>query len=100
MRTGLKKNAKTTVITFDEANPKINVRTYNTDLKKRLTRYAELYPSECELLYKSEDGLLEFEVSKGRLSFRLTAPYSEKRKELLSRNAIQNNHLPKKKKEK
>ena len=96
MVTGLKKNAKTTVITFDEANPKINVRTYNTDLKKRLLQFSKEHPTECELLYQSEDGLLEFEVSKGRLSFRLTAPYSEKRRELLSRYATENNHLPKK----
>ena len=70
MVTGLKKNAKLTVITFDEANPKINVRTHNTYLKKRLLQFSKEYPSECELLYQSEDGLLEFEVSKGRLSFR------------------------------
>ena len=97
MVTGLKKNAKLTAITFDEANPEINVRTYNTDLKKRLLKFSKDHTSECELLYQSEDGLLEFEVNKGRLSFRLTAPYSDERKQILSRNAIQNNHLPKKK---
>ena len=40
MRTGLTKKQKTTVIYFDEHSRIIEVQTYNTDLKKRLTAFA------------------------------------------------------------
>lgn len=96
MITGMKKKDKITEIFFDEQSPVINIRTYNTDLKNRLTRFSIEYPDECKLVDDSGNGMLEFEISKGRLSFRLTAPYSEKRRQMLSRNASQDNHLPKK----
>ena len=35
-------------------------------------------------------GCKEFEIEKGRLSFRLTAPYSEERRQKASENAKQN----------
>ncbi len=95
MVTGKKKKDKITEIFFDEANPKISIRTYNTDLKNRLLKFSKKHPNECQLIDDSGDGMLEFEVSKGRLSFRLTAPYSEDRKQQLSQNATRNNHLPK-----
>lgn len=44
MKTGLTKKQKTTNIYFDEASSDIEVCTYNTDLKNRLTRYAAQYP--------------------------------------------------------
>ena len=53
MKTGLTKQQKTTVIFFDEQGDMIEVQTHNTDLKN--------------------------EIRKGRLSFRLTAPYSKER---------------------
>ena len=37
MRTGLSKKQKTTSVFFDEASPIIEVCTYNTSLKKRLS---------------------------------------------------------------
>ena len=40
MRTGLTKQEKTTDIWFDEKDPLIQIRTHNTDLKKRLAAYA------------------------------------------------------------
>lgn len=47
----------------------------NTDLKKRLTAYAERYPDHCIMTDEdSETGYKAFEIEKGRLSFRLTAP--------------------------
>ena len=60
MRTGLPKQKKTTDIWFDEKDPLIHIRTHNTDLKKRLAAYAEQHP-------------------------RLTAPYSEERREAARR---------------
>ena len=80
MRTGLSKAQKTTNIYFDEKSPWIEVDTHNTALKKRLLKYADKYPDECQQTDDDEQGGLSFRIRKGRLSFRLTAPYSEERK--------------------
>ena len=46
------------------------------------TAYAVQHPAECCQLDADPDtGDMEFTIRKGRLSFRLTAPYSEKRKQ-------------------
>lgn len=85
MRTGLTKAQKITEITFDEKEPLIHIRTHNTDLKNRLAAYAAQHPAECRLLDADLDtGCMEFTIRKGRLSFRLTAPYSKKRKQAAS----------------
>ena len=62
----------------------IEVQTHNTDLKKRLTAFAANYPERCRQIGDDEQGGLTFEIEKGRLSFRLTAPYSEVRKQAAS----------------
>lgn len=82
MKTGLKKVQKETTIWFNEAEPVIHVRTQNTDLRNRLTEFATEHPESCRLVEDdTEIACKEFEVQKGRLSFRLTAPYSEERRE-------------------
>ena len=94
MKTGLKKSQKTTEIFFDEASRWIMVRTYNTDLKNRLTAYAKKHPDLCRLTDDTEDGGLSFEVAKGRFCFRLTEPYSDERRAAASEFAKkQNNRL-------
>ena len=45
MITGIKKKSKLTEIWFDETGSAVNIRTYNTDLKDRLTAYAAKYPA-------------------------------------------------------
>ena len=90
MRTGLTKKQKTTVIYFDEHSRIIEVQTYNTDLKKRLTAFAAKYPQCCRQTDDDEQGGLTFEIEKGRLRFRLTAPYSEERRKAASKQAKQN----------
>ena len=80
MRTGLTKRQKTTGIFFDEQSNIIEVQTHNTDLKKRLGAYAQQYPDLCRQTDDDGQGGLTFEIVKGRLSFRLTAPYSEERR--------------------
>ena len=90
MRTGLTKKQKTTVIYFDEHSRIIEVQTHNTDLKKRLTAFAAKYPQCCCQTDDDEQGGLTFEIEKGRLSFRLTAPYSEERRKAASEQAKQN----------
>ena len=90
MRTGLSKKQKTTMIYFDEHSRIIEVQTHNTDLKKRLTAFAAKYPECCRQIDADEQGGLTFEIEKGRLSFRLTAPYSEERKQAASEWAKKN----------
>ena len=58
----------------------IEVQAHNTDLKKRLTAFAMKYPQCCRQIDDNGQGGLTFEIKKDRLSFRLTAPYSEDRK--------------------
>ena len=88
MRTGLTKKQKTTVIYFDEHSRIIEVHTHNTDLKKRLTAFAAKHPQCCRQTDADPDtGCMEFEIRKGRFSFRLTAPYSEERRRAASKAA-------------
>ena len=88
MRTGLTKQEKTTDIWFDEKNPIIHIRTHNTDLKNRLTAYAVAHPDQGRQTDADPDtGCMEFEIRKGRFSFRLTAPYSEERRRAASKAA-------------
>ena len=88
MRTGLTKKQKTTAIYFNEHSRLIEVQTHNTDLKKRLAVFAAKYPQCCRQTDDDEQGGLTFEIEKGR--FRLTAPYSEERRQAASEWAKQN----------
>ena len=90
MKTGLTKRQKTTAIYFDESSDLIEVQTHNTDLKNRLTKFAAMYPEHCRQTDDNEQGGLTFEIEKGRLSFRLTAPYSEERRKASSEYAKEN----------
>lgn len=80
MITGIKKKDKLTEIWFDETGSAVNIHTYNTDLKNRLTAYAAKYPAHCRLTDDDECGCLTFEIDRRRFSVRLTAPYSEDRR--------------------
>ena len=92
MRTGLTKSQKITEICFDEKEPLIYIRTHNTDLKNRLTAYAAAHPGECRQTDADPDtGCMEFEIHKGRFSFRLTAPYNEERREAARQYARDSN---------
>jgi len=90
MRTGLTKKQKTTAIYFDEYSNIIEVQTHNTDLNRRLREFAEKYPQCCSQTDDDEQGRLTFEIEKGRLSFRLTAPYSKERRQAASEWAKKN----------
>ena len=90
MRTGLTKREKKTAIYFDEYGSMIEVQTHNTDFKKRLSAFAAKYPECCRQIDDDEQGRLTFEIEKGRLSFRLNAPYSEERKHAASEWATRN----------
>ena len=60
----------------DEKYPLIHIRTHNTDLKKRLAAYAGQHPDQCRQTDTDPDtGCMEFDIAKGRFSFRLTDVY-------------------------
>ena len=57
-----------------------------------LAAYAGQHPDQCRQTDADPDtGCMEFEIRKGRFSFRLTAPYSEERREAARRYARENN---------
>lgn len=80
----MKKDLKETNIHFTEGENTVFVFTCNTDLKKRLKRYAAAHPDLCRQTDDDEMGGLCFEMDKHRFSIRLTAPYSEERRKAAS----------------
>ena len=84
----MKKQDKFTQIYFNEADPMMEIDTHNTSLKRRLTAYAKEHPDLCQILYEDEH-FMTFAIDKRRCSLRLTAPYSEARKQAASELAKQ-----------
>ena len=78
----MNKQQKFTQIYFNEADPTMEITTHNTDLKKRLRRYAEEFPELCRVT-ETDGGCMSFEIDKRRCSLRLTKPYSQERLEAL-----------------
>ena len=76
-----KKKRKVTELYFNEYDGTAEIYTYNIKLKKRPTAYSTTYPDLCQLIEDDENGGLQFEIDKHRIGIRLTAPYSEERKE-------------------
>ena len=92
MITNKKKNEKTTEIYFDETPAPVVIRTHNTALKKRLLAFAAKFLDLCRLTDDDELGYLSFEIDKNRFSIRLTAPYTEKRRQLARAKMIEINN--------
>ena len=90
MITRLIKKQKTTSIFFDEHSSTVEILTHNTGLKKCLTKYATEHPNLCRQIDDDGQGGLEFEIEKGRVSVRLTAPYSKARRQQYSMQAKEN----------
>ena len=84
MKTGLTKKQKVTEVYYNEKDPIAEVHTHDTNLKKRMRKFAEKYPELCQLTEDDEQGGLRFEIDKSRISIRLTAPYSEDRRKAAS----------------
>ena len=55
-------------------------------------KIAEKHPDLCRLTDDTEDGGLSFEIAKGRFCFRLTEPYSDKRRAAASEYAKKQNN--------
>jgi len=95
----LQKSKKITNTYFNKAGHIIEVCTYNTAIKNRLTEYAVKYPSECRMIDDDEQDGLTFEISKWRLCFKLTATYDGNRRKAASELAKKNIERLKKQKQ-
>ena len=80
MRTGLTKKQKVTEVYYNAKDPIAEVYTHDSKLKKRLLEYVAKFPELCQRTEDDEQGGLRFEIDKSRISIRLTAPYSEERR--------------------
>ena len=87
MKTGLTKKQKVTEVYYNAKDPTAEVYTHDTKLKKRLLAYAAKFPELCQQTDDDEQGGLRFEIDKSRISIRLTAPYSEERREKARKQA-------------
>lgn len=85
--TRLTKYEKETIILTNEEDDFWNVFTYNKGLQHRFMSFAEQYPQNCRFKSQNNEGGMAFEIDKGRLSIRLTAPYTEERRKASSDNA-------------
>ena len=84
----LTKYEKETIILTSEGDDTYTVYTFNAALKRRLADFTKKYPDLCRL--ESEDkkiGCQSYVLDKARLSIRLTAPYSEKRRNIAREHA-------------
>lgn len=90
MKTGLTKRQKTTCIYSDEASKTVEIQTHNTALKNRLAKYAAKHPNLCRQTDDDEQGGLTFEIDRRRFAVRLTAPYSDERRQAASELAKKN----------
>ncbi len=80
MKTGLTKKQKVTELYYNAKDPTAEIYTHDTNLKKRLRKYADQYPKLCRLTDDDGHGGLRFEIDKHRICIRLTAPYTEERR--------------------
>ena len=90
----LAKYEKETIILTSEGDDTYNVYTFNSALKRRLADFAKKYPDLCRL--ESEDkkvGYQSYIIDKARLSIRITAPYSEERKNAARERAKRQSNL-------
>lgn len=91
MQCKLTKYERETIILFNEAEPTAIVYTYNTALKNRLAKFSRENPSLAKLNTEYSGGGVSYTIDKKRLSIRLTAPYSEERREKARKYAKENN---------
>lgn len=78
---------KETIILTNEEDNFWKVFTYNKGLQRRLVTFAERHPANCQFKSQNNEGGMTFEIDKGRLSVRLTAPYTAERRKAPSEYA-------------
>lgn len=80
----LTKYEKETIILTNEKDIFWTVFTYNKGLQRRLMTFTEQHPENCRFKSQNNEGGMTFEIDKGRLSIRLTAPYTDERRKASS----------------
>lgn len=90
------KYEKETILLTNEDDSLWSVFTYNKGLQHRLQSFAEKYPENCRFKSRNNEGGETYEIDKGRLSIRLTAPYSEERRREASERVKENGITAKK----
>lgn len=58
-----------------------NIYTFDPALQRKLDKYSKEYSNLCKLKEEAHEGSKTYEIKKTRVSIRLMAPCSEKRKE-------------------
>lgn len=87
----LTKYEKETILLTSEGDDVYSIYTFNPGLKRKLAAYAKQYPDQCRLIASTKEGSETYEISKARVSIRLTAPYSEERRKAAGERAKQLN---------
>ena len=86
----LTKYEKETILLTSEGDDNWKVYTFNPRLKRRLKEFAKKFPEQCRLKSSTAEGSVTYVVDKARLSIRLTAPYSEERRDAARETARKN----------
>lgn len=82
------KEERETIVLFNEAEDIATIYTFNTNLKRRLAKFADSHPDLCRLTVDdTEYGSVTYEIQKSRVSIRLNAPYSDERRKAASEYA-------------
>ena len=87
----LTKYEKETILLTSEGDDVYSIYTFNPGLKRKLAAYAKQSPDQCRLITSTKEGSETYEISKARVSIRLTAPYSEERRKAAGERAKQMN---------
>lgn len=87
----LTKYEKETILLTSEGDDTYSIYTFNPGLKRKLAEYAKNHPGLCRLTASTKEGSETYEISKARVSIRLTAPYSEERRKAAGERAKQLN---------
>ncbi len=97
MRHTLTRQEKETILLYNQDPDPIIISTYDPDLRKRLTKYANQHPDICKKLPTSnkDADYAQFQIEKDRVTIRLLPPPSEKQRnkarEQIQKNGKQNN---------
>lgn len=89
----LNKYEQETIINYNRGYDYCSIATFDPVLIRRLKKYIKQYP-ECVYDVHEFDRFLSVEILKGRVSIRLTAPYTEERRRKLSEKAKRNGFQP------
>ena len=87
MRNEIKKKNRVTEIYFNEQDSVMYGKTYNTKFKKQLRKLARDYPEQCKISVDPDTDMIEFEINKDRLTFRINNRISDERRAELVQQA-------------